>query len=114
MNKYVILPIIFCGEALMIFAEMWGAKQFQLSGFWNIFWKMLIVQATGGAMLVTGYLWGYAGFKNIWIISAVSITSILLIEPILAFLIFHEIPTKGAGVGLILGAVGLSLALFWK
>jgi hypothetical protein len=56
---------------------------------------------------------GYRVFKNIWIVSAISITSILITEPILNYLIFHELPTKGALAGLILGVIGFVLALLF-
>ena len=58
--------------------------------------------------------WAFKAFKNIWIVSVISITSILLIEPVLAYFIFDQLPTKGAAIGLVLGAIGLYLALFYK
>ena len=114
MNKFGIVFIIFFGEALMILAEMWGARQYQPGVFWNVFLKMLVVMGAGGALLVAGYVLGYSSFKNIWVVSVVSITSILIIEPTLAYLIFHQTPTRGAAAGLLLGALGLALSLFWK
>lgn len=98
----------------MIFAEMWGASRFQLGTFWNNFFKMLAIMLPGGVLLVLGYMFGYQAFKNIWVVSVVSITSILIIEPALAYAVFHQVPTKGAVAGLVLGIIGLFLSLFWK
>ena len=116
MNKILVLILIFFGEAIVILAEMLGAKNHSISSqlFTVIFGKMFLVMTVGGALLVSGYIWGYSVFKNIWIVSAISITSILLIEPTLAYFIFHELPTKGALIGLLLGATGLAAALFVK
>jgi len=43
--------------------------------------------------LLFGYMIAYSGFKNIWIVSVVSITAILVLEPLLAWTFFHELPT---------------------
>lgn len=114
MNKIFVVLAIFLGEGLMIYSEMYGARQYTPGSFNHIFWKMLTIMVPGGALLVAGYIFGYNAFKNIWIISVVSITSILLIEPVLAYAVFHQLPTKGAVAGLILGVIGLFLGLFWK
>jgi hypothetical protein len=37
-----------------------------------------------------------------------SITSILIIEPLIAYLVLKQLPTKGALIGLILGALGFA------
>ncbi|MBI2452125.1 hypothetical protein HYV50_03545 [Candidatus Pacearchaeota archaeon] len=66
-----------------------------------------------GAFLLSGYMFGYSNFKNIWIVSVVSITSILFTEPVLAYVIFQELPTKGALIGLIFGMIGFIFALFY-
>lgn len=114
MDKLLVILVIFIGEGLMIYSEMYGARQYAPGSFNNIFWKMLIIAIPGSALLVAGYITGFNAFKNIWIISVVSITSILLIEPVLAYAVFHQLPTKGALTGLILGVVGLFLGIFWK
>lgn len=67
-----------------------------------------------GILLLVGYMLGLKAFENIYIVSVVSITSILVLEPLLAFLVLHQLPTRGAVVGLVLGGVGLFSALFVK
>jgi hypothetical protein len=51
---------------------------------------------------------GYKSFKNIWVVSALSITSILIMEPLIGYIIFQQLSTRGALVGLLLGAVGFA------
>lgn len=116
MAKIFVIILIFCGEALAIYSEMLGAKRFGLgdTAFWPLFFRIFVVMAAGGALLVAGYTLGYKAFQNIWVVSAISITSILLIEPILAYGFFRQMPTYGALAGLLLGAAGFCLALFWK
>jgi len=112
-SKILILLLIFAGEGFAIYAEMLGAKSFSISNqpVLRIFLKMLLIFMVGGGFLTAGYIFGYKIFKNIWIVSAVSITSILIIEPILAILFFKQWPTTGAAIGLILGAIGFIFAL---
>lgn len=113
MLKIVTLALIFTGEMLAIYAEMVGAKTHAIfsGNFWEVFFKMLPIMVIAGALLIAGYILGYRAFKNIWIVSAISITSILIIEPILAWTTFQQLPTTGALIGLILGAIGLFISL---
>ena len=69
--------------------------------------------AVGGGLVVAGYMTGFKAFKNIWIVSVISIASILLVEPIMNYFIVGQLPTRGALVGLVLGAGGLFSALFF-
>ncbi len=114
-SKIVVLILIFLGEALAIYAEMVGAKTNHLASqpFWQIFWKMFLLITLAGGVLIAGYMLGFNAFKDIWIVSVVSITSILLIEPFLAWTIFHQVPTIGAVLGFIFGTTGLLLSLFY-
>jgi hypothetical protein len=111
-SQIIVLLLIFLGEALSIYAEMLGAKNITGS-FWQVFFKMFIVITFGGALLIAGYMLGFNAFKNIWIVSAISIGTILIVEPILAYTIFQQLPTKGALVGFILGIAGIISATFF-
>jgi hypothetical protein len=104
--KILMVILIFLGESFSIYAEMVIAKNYSNASFINIFLKMILIIIIAGIFLITGYMFGFKSFKNIWIVSVVSITSILIMEPILAYTIFHQLPTKGALIGLILGALG--------
>lgn len=113
-SKVIVVALIFLGEALAIYAEMLGAKTYSLDGklFLQIFLKMFLIIMIGGSLLVAGYMFGFKTFKNIWAVSVISITSILIIEPILAILFFKQWPTTGAMIGLILGALGFMATIF--
>ncbi|MBI4173778.1 MAG: hypothetical protein HY519_03610 [Candidatus Aenigmarchaeota archaeon] len=112
--KLLAIALILAGEALAIYAEMLGAKAYaESSPFLAAFLKMLLVMTVGGGFLIAGYMLGFQAFQNIWIVTAASITSILIIEPILAYTLFQQLPTKGAMVGLALGLAGFLAALFF-
>lgn len=113
-TKILVVLILFLGESLAIYAEMVAARTHSISSqpFLQIFLKVFLIIIVGSGLLVAGYMQGFKAFKNIWIVSVISITCILIMEPILAWTIFRQTPTKGALVGLILGALGFVSALF--
>ena len=113
--KILVIIIIFTAEGLMIFNEMKGAKLFSDSTqtFSKIFFKLAPILILGAIGLLIGYMIGFRSYNNIWIVSVISITSILILEPILAYSIFHQYPTRGALIGLILGITGFAFTLFY-
>jgi hypothetical protein len=113
-GKIASLLLIFAGEVLSIGAELVGSKRAAEAGahYWSVFTLMFLVITLGGALLVGGYMLGYLHYKNIWVVTALSIGSILIVEPLLAFVLFHQAPTLGAWVGLTLGALGIAATLF--
>ncbi|OGE87686.1 MAG: hypothetical protein A3J07_03155 [Candidatus Doudnabacteria bacterium RIFCSPLOWO2_02_FULL_49_13] len=114
--KIFVIAIIFAAEALYIFSEILSAKYYSQpeSNFLQILGKILIITIVGSVLILTGYMLGFRAFKNIWIVSVISITSILILEPILAYTIFGQLPTRGALIGLILGTVGFATTIFVK
>ncbi|MCE9541850.1 hypothetical protein K8R03_04840 [Candidatus Kaiserbacteria bacterium] len=113
--KMTAIALIFVGEAFSISAQLMASKKAELSfttqgGF--LIW-MLIAGAVGGVLLVAGYIVGYSRFQNIWIVTAISIGSIVIFEPILAAILFRQLPTLGSGVGLILGICAIIAAVFF-
>lgn len=113
--KLLVIVSLFLGESLLIYTEMFSAKTHATATqpFIPLFLKMLLMILVGGGLLSVGYIFGYTTFKNIWVISAISITSILIVEPVLAWAFFHQLPTPGAIAGLVLGAIGLCVALIF-
>lgn len=67
-----------------------------------------------GALLVAGYMFGIKYFHDIWVVAVISVTSIVIVEPIIIYFLFNETPKSGAFVGMILGILGLLSALFIK
>lgn len=114
-SKIIIILLLFTGESLSIYAEMVAAKTNSLKNQQSLqtFLKMLPLIVIGGSVLVAGYMLGFTSFKNIWIVSVASITSILIMEPFLAYTIFQQLPTKGAMIGFILGAIGFAATIFY-
>ena len=114
MLKTISLLLLFIGEALAIAAEMIGARMFAEGqhSFVVIFLRMLLLIFLGGGGLIAGYMLGYKAFQNIWIVTIASITAILIVEPFLAWILFRELPTKGALIGLILGIIGFVATIF--
>ncbi len=115
-QKFLAIALLLLGEALIIYAEILSAKMFytQSRPFWFVISRVGFVAFISTFMLLCGYMFGLAAFKNIWIVTVISITSILLAEPILTYNITHQLPTKGAVAGLILGFIGLIITLIWE
>jgi hypothetical protein len=112
--KLLSLTLIVIGEILAIYAELFAAHQLQTKNSQQIFWTSFAIMTLAGAALLGGYMLGYKSFDNIWIVVAVSIGSILIVEPIVAYAMFKEIPTKGAIIGLVLGVAGTFTSMFVK
>ncbi len=113
-SRFVIIALIVMGEALSIYAELLGAQQYAAGNreLWPIFLKMFGLIACAGGFLVLGYILGFGTFKNIWIVSVISMTSILVIEPFISYALFHQLPTRGALLGLGFGIIGSFCAMF--
>lgn len=112
MQKIIPLILLFLGESLAIYSEVIAAKY--IGTFASTFWKMSGLMALAGLLLIAGYMLGVKYWQNIWIVGVVSIASIIIMEPIITYSLFHELPSKGALIGLILGVLGLLSALFIK
>lgn len=119
MNKTLLgvlgIILIILGESLAIYLEITAAKENSLrpGAFLKIFSKLFLIMIVASGFIMAGYMLGFATFKNIWIVSVVSITSILIVEPAVNFLIMKQFPTKGAIIGFILGVIGFVTAIFW-
>lgn len=106
---------LFFGEFFIIGAELWAAKYFGSSpNPGKVFLISLGISMVACTLLVYGYTYGYQAFKNIWIITTISVSGILIVEPIAAWLLFREIPTLGAGIAFLLAIIGVFLTLVLK
>ncbi|WP_407120939.1 hypothetical protein [Bradyrhizobium sp. STM 3561] len=113
MLKIAAMAAIFLGEALSICAELIASRQFgKTGGDLTILWPMFLLVCLGGILLVFGYALGYMHLQNIWIIVAISVGAILIVEPMLTFLLFRDVPTAGSLIGLVLGGFGVLAAIF--
>ena len=108
--KILVVWLIFIGEALSIYAEIIGAKNFSVAGarfFSPLFWRLLILIIAAGVCLLVGYMLGFKVFQNIWIITVTSLMGILIVEPVLNYIVFRQLPGHGSLIGLICGLVGI-------
>ncbi len=114
MNKFLAATIIIIGELAGIYAEIFGARYYHThaESFARVFFRIWPMILISGIFLLAGYMLGLKNFKNIWIVSVISITSILIIEPFMAYFVGGQTPTKGAFIGLIFGILGFVAALF--
>ena len=111
--KYLALVLLFVGESASIYAEELGARLYSHStSFGTTFLHTLIPVAIGACCLVIAYMLGLKYVHNIWIISAVSFGSILLVEPLFDFFYIGQTPELGAGIGMLCGVLGILAALF--
>ena len=105
--KVFVVVMLSFGEALCIYSEMLVAKK--PDWLWTFF---LITLA--GVPLLLGYHYGYKAFGSMWAVMAVSVASILIVEPAMVWAMFHEVPSRLSLIALVLGAVGLVLVLCEK
>lgn len=110
--KFCTIVAMVLGEGFFIYAEMLGAHQVG-SLSWETVVKMFILVILSGGLLIFAYMWGFRSFENIWIIVVISLASILVIEPTLAWAFFHQLPTTGALIGFILGVLGAIISVLF-
>jgi hypothetical protein len=107
-QKILAILLLIIGEAISIYIELILAK-----GNNNILILSLIF-ASATPFLLYGYIIGYSNFQSIWVVTIISTTFLLIFEPILAYTIFKEIPSKGAIIGFIFGVFGFLSTTFIK
>lgn len=110
--KVLALAAIFCGEFIGIFLEIFLANKFRAEGTFSEITKMLLFLIPffiiSFVLLLFGYIYGFRSYQKIWVVTIVSWSSIVLIEPFLNYILFHQAPS---GNTLIAGAFAL-LAIF--
>src|SRR5579859_5170058 len=112
MKKVIPILLLFFGESLAIYSEIIAARN--INNFFSTFWKMCGLMFLAVIFLIASYMLGMKYLQNIWVIGAISIASIVIVEPLLTYLVFHELPSRGALIGLILGVLAILSALFIK
>jgi drug/metabolite transporter (DMT)-like permease len=114
MNQTLTALALFFGESLIIGAEMWASRFFNPAKPWDVILPAIVMSIVAVCLLVYGYIFGYQAFKNIWIVTAISIVGILVVEPLVAWLLFREMPTTGAFIALIFGVIGIITSILIK
>jgi hypothetical protein len=113
MNKLIPVFLLVVWETLAIYAEMYIAEHFSvINKSMTGFVIAAILMTIAWILLLLWYLYGYRAFNNIWVISAISITTIVIIEPILALILFKETPSVGTIVWFIFWSIWLFATLY--
>ncbi|MCF5026113.1 hypothetical protein CQ014_13260 [Pseudomonas lurida] len=102
------LGLMVVGEFCAIYSEVVTAKLAHAGdGSWQGFIMPVVVMCFAGLCLLGAYWLGYRAVGDIWVVTVVSITSLLLLEPVVIWALFHEVPGRGALIGFCLGALGM-------
>lgn len=102
------LGLMVVGEFCAIYSEVVTARLAQASdGSWQAFIMPVVVMCFAGLCLLGAYWLGYRAVGDIWVVTVVSVTSLLLLEPVVIWVLFQEFPGRGALIGFCLGALGM-------
>lgn len=102
------LGLMVLGEFCAIYSEVVTAKLAQTgSHSWDALAVPVALMCFAGLCLLGAYWLGYVVVGDIWVVTVVSVTSLLLLEPIVVWWLFHEAPARGALIGFCLGALGM-------
>jgi hypothetical protein len=112
--QYVVVACIFLGELLVIFSEQIGAKMYGVEGstFLTGFSYALVPALIGAVLLVVGYMLGVKYHHNVWAVTALSLSSILIVEPLFNYFYIGHTPALGSGVGFFFGLIGILAVTF--
>ncbi|HEV3244962.1 MAG TPA: hypothetical protein VG102_01225 [Candidatus Paceibacterota bacterium] len=113
--KYLVLLLLFLGETLSIYAEEIGAKLYgeqPPSTFAHALLESSVPLIIGALCLIVAYTLGLRYLHNIWVVSAISFASILLMEPLFNFFYIGQTPTLGAALGMVFAVLGIVSTLF--
>lgn len=98
------LGLMVLGEFCAIYSEVVTARLAQTgSSSSEEFVLPIVLMCFAGFCLLGAYWLGYVAVGDIWIVTVVSVTSLLLLEPV----VVHEAPGRGALIGFVLGALGM-------
>lgn len=107
------IALMIVGEACIIYGELAAARLASTASFdWRDVLLLALFACFSGLCLLLAYALGYLATGNIWLVAVVSVLVLLICEPVLIWLLFRELPGRGAFIGFILGALGLA-ATIW-
>ncbi|WP_054063206.1 hypothetical protein ACMGT0_17455 [Pseudomonas sp. RHF3.3-3] len=96
------------GEFCAIYSEVVTARLAQTGNVsWEAFSVPVLIMCLAGLCLLGAYWLGYAAVGDIWVVTVVSVTSLLILEPLVVWSLFGEVPGRGALIGFCLGALGM-------
>ncbi|MCX6720207.1 MAG: hypothetical protein NTW11_00080 [Candidatus Staskawiczbacteria bacterium] len=109
--KFLVILFLFIGESFYLYSEMFVAKNSVAGSSKTFFIPAILMVIMGGILFLGSVYFGMHLFKNIWIIAVMSVAAIVIMEPLLAFVFFKQLPTIKTSIGFILGILGLIIAL---
>jgi len=111
MSAFSVIAII-AGEILIIWSEVMAAKLYAENlNMASMLMQTVPLGIAGAVLLIVGYALGLKYFHNIWIVTAVSVGSLLMVEPLFNYFYMGQTPTMGSGIGFVLGALGMVASL---
>ena len=114
--KLLVLGVVFMGEAVAVFLELYLANRFRGQGTFPEISRAILLLVPlfiiSFVLLLYGYTYGFRAFQKIWAISIISWGSILLVEPFLAYYFFQEFPSGNTLVAGILALAAIIISVF--
>lgn len=108
------IALLLAGECGAVWAEVSFACDRAAHGLT----RSIVVHAGAMAAASVGLLGGYRlctrVLGDVWAVGVLSIVTILIAEPAITLLVSGQRPGPGAVVGLLLGGLGLLIALLWR
>lgn len=110
--KFLIILFLFIGESLYLCSEMFVAKG-ALDGSSKIttLGPAILMVVVGGFIFLASVYFGMRLFKDVWIIAVMSVAAIVIMEPVLVWLFFNQLPTTKTAIGFLLGVAGLVISV---
>ena len=114
--KFIVLFLLFLGEFISIALEIILAGKFKSSGnlseILKVFVYLIPIFILCLVFLLLGYIYGYRYFRKIWIVTIISWSSIVLVEPILNYIIFKELPSGKVVIASVLALAAIFISIF--
>jgi hypothetical protein len=113
--KLLILILIFLGELIGVYLEIALASKFKVNGSFSDILRFLFLLSPifiiCFSILLIGYIYGYRSFNKIWVVTIVSWSSILVVETLLNYFIFYELPRGKTLIGGILAIAAIVISI---
>jgi len=110
--KCVSLIFIVVGEIFSVYSQVGTAALKPQERSWlRTSPFLLLTWALGGLFLISGYVLGKQAFNGVWAITAISVTSILMVEPMMLLALLAQRPSWAEINGFVCGAIGLVITL---
>lgn len=110
MNKLALyavpLFLMVLGESTMIMAEVYSSIH-----SWKD-WRVILVQIFAAMVLIYGYDVSYKRLNSVWMVSVLSVLTIVVAEPIIVWFMTKEEPSKSTAIAFALACISLVVLTF--